>query len=375
MADGAAVEEGDRTSEVTAFGEFCEWRGVMSSDRARWLRARRELVTASDVAAILGEDLRRSALDVYADKILPAQDEPEPLGLDDPRFWGAVLEQPILRAVAERHEWAYRAGGALLRSRRHAWLGATLDAEIDRGAGWLELEGKTSRMPREWSEDEGRLPAWVLVQVQAQLLVIGQPAAVVFALLQGSRPCLVEVEASPEFQELIIEETGDFWRRVESLDPPPPTAKSAAAIRRLHPVEDGSVVELSAEALEWTREAQAIAERITALDARRESLRNAIKMAIGGATYGVLPDVAQNGKRVWKFASVHRAEHVVPASTSRYPLLIKELPRGVAAVATTSEVPRCLPAHEPVGSTERAATDDDNSSPIRMKRVRRRTRR
>ena len=42
---------------------------IVRSPRDAWLAERRKGIGASDVAAILGEDPRRSALSVYAEKI------------------------------------------------------------------------------------------------------------------------------------------------------------------------------------------------------------------------------------------------------------------------------------------------------------------
>jgi len=42
---------------------------ILASERDRWLARRRELVTASDVPAILGEDPHRGPLAVWAAKI------------------------------------------------------------------------------------------------------------------------------------------------------------------------------------------------------------------------------------------------------------------------------------------------------------------
>src|SRR5690606_33404021 len=215
MAEAAKeLSPAERTHEVTSFHEAAEWTGVRNDDRTAWLALRREMVTASDVAAIMGEDTYRTAPDDYVDRI-PPRPEPDVIGLDDPRFWGTVLEQPVLRAVAAYYGWGCREGGALLRSRKYPWLGATLDAEVDRhdGNGWSDFEGKTTRIARDWTEGEGALPTRVLIQVQSQLLVTGSPTALVFALLQGARPCQIEIEPMDEFHRVILEATEEFMDR------------------------------------------------------------------------------------------------------------------------------------------------------------------
>lgn len=314
---------------VTHFGEHAEWTGVSNDDRPRWLLARRELLTASDTAAIIGEDPHRSALDVWLDKVGEAENDTA-LDLDDPRFWGSILEQPILRAVAAFHSWDYHPGGALLRARKHPWIGSTLDAEIDRhdGLGWIPNEGKTTRIEQGWSEEEGDLPTRVLIQVQHQLLVTGAPLALVFALLQGSRPVRIEVHPSPTFFSVIVEETERFRERLATGDRPPPDGSEASrrALARIYPKDGGHGVILPESALEWTREIKAITEQMKALERRKEELKNLLRDSIGGATYGVFPGVGPDGQRAWKHALERRPEHVVSASESRVLRAIKKLP-------------------------------------------------
>lgn len=319
------MNQTDRTADVTAFFAAAQWTGVSVEDRPAWLKARREMVTASDVAALLGYDDHRSALDVYADKVCPPQDEV--IGLSDPRFWGTVLEQPVLQAVAGYYGWQYRRGGALLRSRKHPLLGATLDAEIDRGEGWLPFEGKTSRIPKDWDEKTETLPARVLIQAQSQLLVTAAPSNVVFALLQGSRPCQVEVEPSPEFHSLIVETAEEFVERVRTLSPPPPMEGKSErqALTRIYPKEDGTFVLLSSEAVEWSREYKEVGKQIKQLEKRRDHIADLLRATLGRATYGVLPEPVE-GKRVWRLQTDKRAAYTVAPAEFKKLIALKEMP-------------------------------------------------
>lgn len=322
----------DPTSTVTAFHERAVWTGVRDNDREAWLAMRHTMVTASDIAAILGEDPRRSPLAVYVDKVTPRQ-EAAKLPLNDPRLWGHVLEQPVLSFVADYYGWHYRRGGALLRSRRWPFLGCTLDAEVDRGSGWIPLEGKTTRLPRGWNEQEGELPIWCLLQHQAQLAVTGSGHGLVFALLQGSIPVQIEQEASAELGQIIVEVGREFVARIGSLEPPPAGATDLPALARLHP-EAGlgpvDVVTLPDEAAEWLAELQELSSRRLEIETREKGLKARIVQLLGDATFGVLPhDVG--GKTVIKAAWEDRAEHLVAASRSRPVRPLKKLPKGIVS--------------------------------------------
>lgn len=359
----------DRTPEVTAFADAAEWTGVRDDDREAWLALRSTMLTASDVGAILGEDEHRSALDVYVDKVTERKAQ-EVIALDDARFWGKVLEQPVLKAVADFYGWKYRRGGALLKSRRFPFLGATLDAEVERGDdAWLDFEGKTTRIPKGWDEESGSLPTRVLIQVQAQLLVTGAPLAIVFALLQGSRPCRIEVEPSAEFHALIAEEGEAFMERVHALNPPDPDGKDATrrALDRLYPKDDGSFVRLPPEAVVWTSEYQAVGAQIRALERRKEHVAQLLKNSIGAATFGLLPEPI-GGKSCWRWTVQKRDGYVVEPSESRVLLALKEPP-------TSAPAPRlAAPANDTLLS-QLAASAEGEAAKIRISKQRRRSRR
>lgn len=356
----------DPTPRVTSFATAAEWTGVR--DRRfpgdppdpRWLDMRRTMCTASEVAALLDVDPRRSAMSVYAEK-LTARAAPEVIGLDDRRFWGTLFEQPMLQGVARFHGWGYRRGGYLLRSRAYPHLGATLDAEVDRGLGWKPYEGKTTEIVKGWDPKKQDLPMHVLVQCQVQLIITGSDEDVAFALLQGCRPCQIDVPASKDLHDLIIEVTLDFMRRLRELDPPPLSEhvnSDAAALKRLFPLEDGSVVALPPEAVEWTREIQELNAWGRAIEKRKKQLQNMLKAKMGRATWGLLPE-AVGGKTSWRWETQEREEQVRPAHRTRTLIALKNPPENApkylaAPPATDTLLEELSASVEPEESTEDA---------------------
>ena len=97
---------------------------IVHSPRDQWLARRRELITASDVAAILGEDQRRGPLAVWCSKTGAIEaDENEAM------IRGRDFEDAIARTY---HRQTGRPVGALpdYEIAIHPalpWLGATLD--------------------------------------------------------------------------------------------------------------------------------------------------------------------------------------------------------------------------------------------------------
>jgi putative phage-type endonuclease len=303
MAESAAVladmfDDAD-TPRFTNFGESCVFTGATDDRRITWQEERRKYLTASSMAAILGQDPYNDAYDVFVEKTQPII-RPEPTIEDGPIFWGKVLEQPILTAAAKAYTWKYKPGGALLRSRKYPLLACTLDAEIERGdgRGWGVLEGKTTVLVGQWNEKDGELPARVLIQGQHQMLVTGAPFCVVFALLNGSRKCMIELEPSAEFFAMIIDEAEAFHELVLAGDKPTPTHKSHVAQR--FPRDDGSTIKLPIEFVEVTRDYFETMKAITRLEQHVEGLKNRVRDALGTATYGGLDEPVE-GKGVWRW--------------------------------------------------------------------------
>lgn len=288
------------TDEVTHFGDACLFTGVTDADRVGWHGKRRELLTASAMAAILGQDPYNDAYDVFVEKTDPIP-RPEPTIDDGGIFWGKVLEQPILTTVAKAYGWQYTPGGALLRSRRYPLFGCTLDAEIDRndGRGWGVNEGKTTVLVGQWNEKEGELPSRVLIQGQHQLLVTDAPFCTVVALLAGSRKCIIELEPSPEFFAMIIDEGEAFNEELRAGNCPTPTHKSHVSER--FPQDDGTTIKLPLEFVELTQSYFEKQKQIKALENDIEGIRNRVRDELGTASYGQL-DSTVEGKSLWRWA-------------------------------------------------------------------------
>lgn len=320
----------DLTPSVTAFAAAAEWTGVCDGDREKWLELRRSMITASDFAALLGEDSYRDALSVYADKVTP-RELPQVEDINTGMFWGRVLEQPILTKVAQHYGWAYRPGGALLRSRKYPFIGATLDAEIDRhdGLGWGVNECKNSEIHRYWDEETEATPLNVLIQCQTQMLVTGAPFDQVIALLSRYRLVKIPLDPDEKFHGILAEVGEEFMERLAKLDPPPATALSAKALKRLFPREDGTHVALGPEAAEWTRELEEIAGQLKTLKGRQDEIKNLLRQQIGEASFGDLPEPV--GKVCfWRNVTESRAGYttVVEPSSGRMlrPLVAATMP-------------------------------------------------
>lgn len=320
MQLGLALPEVDHSSAVTAFNGNAIWTGITDENRKEWLEARRKLVTASEVPALLGLSTREDALDIYTSKLVA----PKPdvyHGLNDRRTWGKALESGVAHEVQRAMNWAeLRMSGALLVSRDLPILGCTQDAEVleREGTPWASYEGKTVEVYRAdgWDEESGRMPDHVIAQVQAQQFVTGAPKTHVTCLVGLSRLVRIEMFPEPDFFALIRDAVEDMALRLERLDPPPATWRSRQALKALYPEESGETIVLPKEAVEWSRELNEIAPKLKQLERRKDELRNLLEQAIGNATIGVLSESLESVAQ-WSYSTVTKREHVVAATSFR----------------------------------------------------------
>lgn len=278
-----------------------------SGRRDVWLAARRGLLTASDLSAVLGLNPWKSALALYAEKVGAA---PEPVE-NERMYWGGKLEAAIADGYGERTKRHVRLDGILRRSLVHPFLGATLDAvTVVEGRGDCPLEIKTTWAggAADWDED---VPEWYKPQVQAQMVVVGAGFASVACLIAGQRMVWTDVERDDAVVEAIVRQGAEFWSRVERRDPPPPdgSESSEVALRMLHPKEDPTrdAVLLTRAALDSTDRMDAIDEQLAALEREKRELRQSIEAAIGEAPRGVLPD----GAGSWRWVTESRKGYSV----------------------------------------------------------------
>lgn len=352
-----------------------EFTGVSVGERNKWLAIRRTMVTASKTAALFGEHPFATALDLYVDMITERPID-ELVPIESPMFWGTALESAIFQSAATYYGWTFAPGGQMLRSRKYAHLGATLDGAIDFGDGWKVYEGKTTSAwrARDWDEQTGAVPTHVIIQAQHQMLVTGSDQALVFCLIGGQKPVKVMLEANEEFHRAIVEETERFMEMVRELRPPTPDGKPGAtrALHNLYPTENGQAVALPAEAVDWTREYQNIATQLRALERRKEYFAQLLKHSIGEATFGVLPEPV-GGKRIWRWATQPRPAYTVEASTSRVLLALKDRAFTAAVLPEAENDTLVAALTKSIDETEHG--DVAAAAPIRLAQGRRRSRR
>lgn len=130
-------------------------------DEKAWLEARRKLVTASDVAAILGWNPYCSARDVFIRKMTG---EEQPINVHMQR--GVDREAGILERFSKG---PYRRITGLYQSIAYPWLGASFDGVVRRWTGRCALV--EVKAPKSLTDVRHRPKEYHVVQLLAQLIV------------------------------------------------------------------------------------------------------------------------------------------------------------------------------------------------------------
>lgn len=283
---------------------------VHSGDRAAWLQARRSGIGASDIAGVLGESPWSSPISVYQDKVAPAEDE------DTERlFWGRHLEGAIGDGYAARTGRLFKPAGKLLRSVAHPWALATLDGwTSEDGKAWwpCEIKNINDHMADQWCDGA---PRHVYLQNQQQALVTGEQRVTVVGLLGGCELVWQDVERDEGEIRRIVARGSAFWSdHVEARVPPDADhhESTRAALLKLHPQDDGSVLDVGDEWFRADEMRKEFAQEKKILGEQLDAIDNAIRAAIGDHTAIRLPDGTTYS---WKRQS--RAAFSVQASTTR----------------------------------------------------------
>jgi putative phage-type endonuclease len=270
--------------------------------REAWLAARKGGIGASESAALFGLSPFQSRFSLWMVKSGRLPDwEPEGDAAERLR-WGQLLEEPIAKEHAlrtGRNIWRF-SNYCIAQDPHLPCMFATPDGFIieapDRRAQGLSEEGtlqikNTANVfdPDGWSAG---VPQYVQCQVQHELAVTGRDYATVATLAMGNKLMVWDIPRSEDFIAELRIQVELFWESVLANREPDPDGhpRTLDAIKRLHPKDNGCVVNLPPGALvafeKWrsAKEAGKAAERL------EKEAEAHLKSWMGPNTFGVLPD-------------------------------------------------------------------------------------
>lgn len=260
-----------------------------------WLAARRAIVGASEVGALVGLHPHMTALDLWAAKsgLSPPIEDTEAMER------GRLVEGLAIKKLRQlRPDWTIirnaQPSPLLFIDRPHR-MGATPDAfAFDPARGWGTVQVKSVHplaFRRSWEDDDGDviLPVWIALQATVEAHLTGVAWATVAALVidQGVRLELIEVPHVAGVVERLRLAVAEFWNRVElEAAPDADFGRDLELIKRLAPpLREGVEIDLSGdnELIDAIARHAELAADIAALKKQLEPKEALIRQRVGGA--------------------------------------------------------------------------------------------
>jgi putative phage-type endonuclease len=196
--------------------------------RDAWLTERREMITSTDLAAIMHlPGAFGSPMRVWLDKTGRAERSQE---VPEEMIWGQRLQQAILVGYSEREGCPVELVDeyTLFRSPTCDRLGASLDARVQSGDRRpVDAKNIGYMDPEKWGEPySSDVPAAYVMQLHGQMEVLGTPIADLAALFGGRKLVVYRVPRDEEIVAAAREAAVDFWDRYVKTDTPPPVDAS-----------------------------------------------------------------------------------------------------------------------------------------------------
>ena len=284
----------------------------MTQNRIDWLKARRSGIGGSDVAAILGLNRYKSALDIYNDKISKRKRAKD---RDGSRQCGTWMAEAVATAISQRTGVKRERMRTMLRVGIGGWVIANREravvkpdiagrvsiydekrqAETGRmiSTNWI-LECKTANQfsADQWGESqeteivngqivtEHKIPIYYETQVQWYMAVTGCDTCFVAVLLGGQDFRIYAVKRDEDVIKALKGHCSVFWHE-HVLKGIPPEAQNMEDVQKLFPVDNGDMVEATNEQAADIGELRTLAERIKELTDQQTVVKSRLIASLG----------------------------------------------------------------------------------------------
>lgn len=263
------------------------------NDRTKWLAQRRELITASDVPAILGMAPPRSAWSVYVQKKTGSE-----LDDTDEMMMGRMFEEPIAQLYAiKTGRPVVNLGSTEIQIHPDIpWLGATLDRStwevdddpIEVDGSPLEIKHGGSYQLKHW--DEGA-PVKVQIQLQLQIACTCASWGAYCGVIGGNAPIFGDMYRNDTFLDSTYERLELFKWMLDNEIPPPVTSPlDLGPIKKLYPLDSGETVQLDKAHLKIANRWEQSKADIKSSEDEKETTEAKLRAYMGDATFGILLD-------------------------------------------------------------------------------------
>lgn len=257
------------------------------------------LIGGSDVAAILGRDPYKSAVDVW--QRITTGKEPEVTLEQAKRMRRGTLMEPVIREMAREEFGLDLSGPDRLSLPDRPYLRASLDDqhwldEMDREFDVVEFKSVESDWAHKWgAEGTDQVPENYLFQAQFYLWVTGVSKARVIPLIGVDDLRQYFVTASIDLHNLIAEAVEHFWRKnvLEKVPPPPDGSDSYSEyLDQRYPRRTGELIQADDELIRLAAEHREARDQADKWEERKKLLAQQIAVRLGESDgcEGYMPD-------------------------------------------------------------------------------------
>jgi predicted phage-related endonuclease len=249
--------------------------------------------------------------------------EPEDLSEREQIQAGNIFEKPIFDWWVERtgHKAEMWPRHQSVSHVEHPWMRCTPDAGgLDdlRGVN-IQIKNSDTFMRKEWADGP---PLVYVVQVQHEMAVLNAERTILVVCFGGNRLKWYKVDRNDRLIDAMIPKLAEFWELVKTKTPPPIDGSEATleTIKRLHPDDDGSVIDLSdKEAEKWAENLETSKSNIKEHKAMEGLAKTNLLSLIGGSTFATVFDATFSLKTQTREKPIcpHCGERTGPPSTFR----------------------------------------------------------
>ena len=256
-----------------------------------WHDARRNMITATDVAAILGRSPYRTELETWAK--LTGKLSAEEMELADNFYLkrGRYLEEPCARWYAdERKNVELTPPPGLVLHPELDWFGSTPDWGVlhpAKGQGTVECKAPGRHKSKDWTWD---VAPEFKIQLQVQLVTWGLEWGAIAAILEDDFR-FKDFEHNEAFTDALIEKLIDWREKYWLTDQEPPAnAKDLKLLGKIHSGPRTTYFFFGNDDASLAEEHKEVTAEIKELTKRKEELQAELTQAIGDRTYAVVGD-------------------------------------------------------------------------------------
>lgn len=239
------------------------------------LAERQTGIGGSEAAIVLGLSKWKTAAELYHEKRSAI---PVAYTENDQQRWGRLLEGAIKQEYAERTKRIVRQPAGTIRHPVHDFLVGHPDGVTECGR-LVEAKTVVPQLAHLWGDiDSDIVPQDYLLQCQHYMILLDLKVADLVPLLGRFDFRIYQIEADRELQEMMIEASRDFMRRVREGDPPPLDYQHRTAIdvvKKIYPGTSGARLIANEQAIEWrtAMEIAAAAEKAAAAEVKANKAR------------------------------------------------------------------------------------------------------